>query len=155
MPIIFVMQGKCLFSDISRPVLNLSTSQACANPALCTCSLMLILPVSLPLKRVSGSMSSRPPKFLLIACNISNHVGGCLDFSAKENTIFTRLKERNVDCVLRLLLILDYFYHESKHYESLIRLLLIVVSFLHLLHKIISKCNSDYFYHESKHNEPY
>ena len=64
---------------------------------------MLILPVSLPLKRVSGSMSSRPPKFLLIACNISNHVGGCLDFSAKENTIFTRLKGRNVDCFLHLL----------------------------------------------------
>ena len=38
MPIIFVMQGKCLFSDISRPVIHApsSTFLLCVREQLCT-----------------------------------------------------------------------------------------------------------------------
>jgi len=59
-------------------------------------------------KTTTGFTESKPPKFLLMECNISNQVGGLPDLSTKLYTIFTRLKQKIKlasfdDCIKKLI----------------------------------------------------
>lgn len=52
-------------------------------------------PLKYFLKTLTGSISSSPPKFLLMACSTSGHLGSRRCSSAILYTIFTRLSNKN------------------------------------------------------------